>query len=42
MNTPMITVVAGLFGSGKTTWICQEIREIISSKKVIYTKIVLE
>ncbi len=36
MNTPMITVVAGLFGSGKTTWICQQIREIISSEKVTY------
>jgi hypothetical protein len=32
----MITVVAGLFGSGKTTWISQKIRDVPSVEKVIY------
>lgn len=36
MTLPIITVVAGLFGSGKTTWICQQIRDIKSIEKVIY------
>lgn len=36
MSLPMITVVAGLFGSGKTTWISQKIRDVPSVEKVIY------
>ena len=36
MFLPMITVVAGLFGSGKTTWISQKIRDVPSVEKVIY------
>ncbi|MEY3221951.1 MAG: GTP-binding protein [Cuspidothrix sp.] len=36
MSLPMITVVAGLFGSGKTTWISQQIRDVPSVEKVIY------
>ncbi|BAZ84344.1 CobW C-terminal domain-containing protein [Dolichospermum compactum] len=36
MSLPIITVVAGLSGSGKTTWICQQIRDISSVEKVIY------
>jgi G3E family GTPase len=34
MNIPSITVVAGLSGSGKTTWIRQQIREIKSPEKL--------
>ncbi|MBE9238496.1 GTP-binding protein [Anabaena aphanizomenioides LEGE 00250] len=33
MNIPSITVVAGLSGTGKTTWIRQQIREIKPSEK---------
>ncbi|NET02398.1 MAG: GTP-binding protein [Sphaerospermopsis sp. SIO1G1] len=33
MNIPNITVVAGLTGTGKTTWICQQIREIQPTEK---------
>ncbi|MEA5575889.1 GTP-binding protein [Anabaena sp. UHCC 0451] len=36
MNIPSITVVAGLSGTGKTTWIRQQIRDIKSLEKVIY------
>ena len=36
MSLPIITVVAGLSGSGKTTWICQQIRDVPSVEKVIY------
>lgn len=36
MTIPSITVVAGLSGSGKTNWICQQIRDIKSPEKVIY------
>jgi ABC-type ATPase with predicted acetyltransferase domain len=36
MTKPSITVVAGLSGSGKTNWICQQIRDIKSLQKVIY------
>ncbi|MBD2136347.1 GTP-binding protein [Anabaena sp. FACHB-1237] len=36
MALPKITVVAGLFGSGKTTWISQKLRDIPSLEKVIY------
>lgn len=33
MNIPSITVIAGLSGTGKTTWIRQQIREIKSNEK---------
>ncbi|MTJ08625.1 MULTISPECIES: GTP-binding protein [unclassified Anabaena] len=36
MNIPIIKVIAGLSGAGKTTWICQQIRDIVSAEKVIY------
>ncbi|MCM0592997.1 MAG: GTP-binding protein [Gloeotrichia echinulata DVL01] len=36
MTIPIITVVAGPTGSGKTTWICQQIRDIAAVEKVIY------
>jgi G3E family GTPase len=36
MIIPSITVVAGLSGAGKTTWIRQQIREIKSLEKIIY------
>ncbi|MBE9233448.1 GTP-binding protein [Cuspidothrix issatschenkoi LEGE 03284] len=36
MSLPIITVVAGLSGSGKTTWISQQIRDVPSVEKVIY------
>lgn len=36
MSIPIITVVAGPTGSGKTTWICQQIRDIADLEKVIY------
>ncbi len=36
MNLPIITVVAGPTGSGKTTWICQQIRNTTSHENIIY------
>ena len=36
MTIPIITVVAGPSGVGKTTWVCQQIRDIASVEKVIY------
>jgi G3E family GTPase len=36
MPTPIITVVAGSSGAGKTTWICQQIRNSTSVEKLIY------
>ncbi|MBE9198435.1 MULTISPECIES: GTP-binding protein [unclassified Nodularia (in: cyanobacteria)] len=36
MSIPMITVVAGPAGCGKTTWICQQLRNTASAENVIY------
>jgi hypothetical protein len=36
MKIPMITVVAGPAGCGKTTWICEQLRNAASGDKVIY------
>ncbi|MDB9401782.1 hypothetical protein PN459_17625 [Microcystis aeruginosa CS-567/02-A1] len=36
MSIPMITVVAGPAGCGKTTWICQQLRNTASVENVIY------
>ncbi|MFM7408529.1 MAG: GTP-binding protein [Cuspidothrix sp.] len=36
MSFPIINVVAGLSGAGKTTWICSQIRDVPSVEKVIY------
>ncbi|MCF2149304.1 GTP-binding protein [Desmonostoc muscorum LEGE 12446] len=36
MNVPIITVVAGPAGCGKTTWICQQMQYSASSKNIIY------
>lgn len=36
MSSPIITVVAGPAGSGKTTWICQQIQKTTSNENVIY------
>ncbi|MEA5512925.1 GTP-binding protein [Nodularia sp. UHCC 0506] len=36
MSIPMITVVAGPAGCGKTTWICQQLRSNASAENVIY------
>ncbi|MBD2570697.1 GTP-binding protein [Anabaena lutea] len=36
MNIPIITVVAGLAGCGKTTWICQKLQNTASLDNVIY------
>lgn len=36
MLTPIITVVAGSSGVGKTTWICQQIQNVTSVEKLIY------
>lgn len=36
MNVPMITVVAGVSGCGKTHWICQQLRKTSAAENVIY------
>lgn len=36
MSVPIITVVAGPAGCGKTTWICQQMSNTASSENVIY------
>lgn len=36
MSLPIITVVAGSCGAGKTTWICQQMRDIAAVDKIIY------
>ncbi len=36
MSVPIITVVAGLSGAGKTTWVCQQMRDIAAVDKIIY------
>jgi G3E family GTPase len=36
MSTPIITVIGGTSGSGKTTWICQQLRDMNAVDKVIY------
>lgn len=36
MSLPIITVVAGPAGCGKTTWICQQMQNTVLSKNVIY------
>ena len=36
ISIPMITVVAGPAGCGKTTWICQHLRNAASAENVIY------
>lgn len=36
MSVPIITVVAGPAGCGKTTWICQQMVNTASSEKIIY------
>lgn len=36
MDSPIITVVSGLAGTGKTTWICQQLSAIQATPKVVY------
>lgn len=36
MSVPIITVVAGSSGAGKTTWVCQQMRDIAAVDKIIY------
>jgi hypothetical protein len=36
MNIPIITVVAGTAGCGKTTWICQKLQNTTSLDNIIY------
>ncbi|WP_066425960.1 GTP-binding protein [Anabaena sp. 4-3] len=36
MSIPIITVVAGTSGAGKSTWVCQQLRDIAAVEKVIY------
>ncbi|MCC5618749.1 GTP-binding protein [Nostoc sp. CHAB 5836] len=36
MSVPNIIVVAGSSGAGKTTWICQQMRDIADVEKIIY------
>ncbi len=36
MSVPNIIVVAGLSGAGKTTWVCQQMRDIADVDKIIY------
>jgi G3E family GTPase len=36
MSLPIITVVAGSSGAGKTTWVCQQMRDIAAVDKIIY------
>ncbi len=36
MSVPNIIVVAGSSGAGKTTWVCQQMREIAAVDKIIY------
>ncbi|UKO95739.1 GTP-binding protein [Nostoc sp. UHCC 0870] len=36
MKVLNITVVAGLAGSGKTTWICQQMQNLTASENIIY------
>jgi hypothetical protein len=36
MSVPNIIVVAGSSGAGKTTWICQQMRDIVDVDKIIY------
>lgn len=36
MSLPNITVVAGSSGAGKTTWVCQQMRDIAAVDKIIY------
>lgn len=36
MNSLSITVVAGLAGCGKTTWICQQMQNLTSNQKIVY------
>lgn len=36
MSTPIITVISGTSGSGKTTWLYQQLRDMTAIDKVIY------
>ncbi len=36
MSVPNIIVVAGSSGAGKTTWVCQQMRDIADVEKIIY------
>ncbi|MCC5653321.1 GTP-binding protein [Nostoc sp. XA013] len=36
MSRPIITTIAGTSGAGKTTWICQQLRDMTAVDKVIY------
>jgi hypothetical protein len=36
MSTPMITVIAGTSGAGKTTWISQQLKDMTAVDQVIY------
>ncbi len=36
MSVPNIVVVAGSSGAGKTTWVCQQMRDIADVDKIIY------
>lgn len=36
MSIPIITVVAGSSGSGKTTWVCQQLKDMAAVHQVLY------